>query len=266
MLCNEFSEEPNKKSCWLYGCKLGTWNVDHPAKSEPSCPGHRLQTFGICLQFPNAVSSKHSRTQTHAKERKRAQTQLCKRAQIQRIPKGTWNDNSMKRRKISCSFGSDCWVSDSSLHGCWLGIVVVWRLLWVQTVASQCWPGGEVVISRLLPTWDPVELEHFQSRSFVAVVVSCAVWDSPTNERKRAQTSAKERFSENANKQVETTKFGYSQKYSLETQKVALKETYNSFEQFRALSCNVRSKISLHHCNGFLERHDLRWNHRSDVA
>ena len=39
---------------------------------------------------------------------------------------------AMKRRKISCSCGSDCWASDSSFHGCWLGIVVVWRLLWVQ--------------------------------------------------------------------------------------------------------------------------------------
>ena len=38
---------------------------------------------------------------------------------------------AMKRRKFSCSCGSDCRASDSSFHGCWLGIVVVWRLLWV---------------------------------------------------------------------------------------------------------------------------------------
>ena len=84
---------------------------------------------------------------------------------------------AMKRRKISCSFRQRfTWISDLSFHGCWLGLVVVWRWLWVQ----------------LLPlNDDEVEKSSFQERyrlgtpggwigtfkscSFVAVVVSCAV-------------------------------------------------------------------------------------------
>ena len=50
----------------------------------------------------------------------------------QRLPNGIWNDNSHKAtRKL---MHLDCWISDykilqeSSFHGCWLAIVVVWRL------------------------------------------------------------------------------------------------------------------------------------------
>ena len=48
---------------------------------------------------------------------------------IRDVLKALETTTAIKRRKISCSFGSDC--CDSSFHGCWLGIVVVWRLLWV---------------------------------------------------------------------------------------------------------------------------------------
>ena len=46
---------------------------------------------------------------------------------------------AIKRRKISCSFGSDCWVSDLSFHGCWLGIVVVWRCCGCPGILGRKW-------------------------------------------------------------------------------------------------------------------------------
>ena len=78
------------------------------------------------------------------------------------------------------------WASDSSFHGCWLGLFVVWRLLWVQLSPLHsgpvekssfhgCYrlgaPGGWIATSK--------------SRSFVAVVVSWPVWDPPISRDSR---------------------------------------------------------------------------------
>ena len=82
---------------------------------------------------------------------------------------------AIRRCKISCNSGGDCWVSDLSLHGCCksqslqdsaevvisrllprncCGLVVVVSAIIASRrwpFASQRWPGAEVVISRLLP-------------------------------------------------------------------------------------------------------------------
>ena len=97
-------------------------------------------------------------------------------AAVREFLKALETTTAMKRRKISCSFGSDCWVSDSSFHGCWLGIVVAWQLLWVPLLPLN---DGQVEKSSFhgcyrLGTpggW----IGTFKSRSFVVVVVSCAV-------------------------------------------------------------------------------------------
>ena len=57
---------------------------------------------------------------------------ICFLAFFREFLKALETTTAVKRHKISCSCGSDCWASDSSFHGCWLGIVVVWWLLWVQ--------------------------------------------------------------------------------------------------------------------------------------
>ena len=95
----------------------------------------------------------------------------------QRIPKGTW-----KRQQPWNDAKSHAprWVSDSSFHGCWLGLSVVWRLLWVQLLPPN---DGRVEKSsfhgccRLGTPGDWIG--KFQSRSFVAVVVSCGCLGSP---------------------------------------------------------------------------------------
>ena len=81
------------------------------------------------------------------------------------IPKGTWNDNSRETTQNLMllwqrllSFG---------LVISWLLARNYWNLAAVvsATVASQWWPGGEVVISRLLPPWDPRRLNWNTSKS-----------------------------------------------------------------------------------------------------
>ena len=90
---------------------------------------------------------------------------------IQRLPKGTWNDNSheatqnlMFRPQRLLSF----WLVISRLLAqtcCSLAVVVS------AIVTSQWWPGGEVVISMLLQPWDPRRL-NWKSK----VVVSWLLW------------------------------------------------------------------------------------------
>ena len=105
---------------------------------------------------------------------------------------------AINRRKLSCNSGGDYWASDLSFHGrrisrslqnsvkvfisrllapnrCSLAVVVI------AIFASRWWPSGKVVISQSLRLWDLGDWSGtFESRSFVAVVVSCAVEKCPT--------------------------------------------------------------------------------------
>ena len=67
---------------------------------------------------------------------------------------------ALKRRKSSAA---PRWVSDLSFHGCWLGLVVVWRLLWVQkcylSILMARWRSRHfTAVTALGP--QEVELEH----------------------------------------------------------------------------------------------------------
>ena len=96
-----------------------------------------------------------------AENAENADAKTWKMRKIREFLKALETTTAMKRREISCSFSSDCWVSDSSFHGCWRGIVVVWRLLWVPLLPLN---DGQVEKSsfhgcyRLGP--QEVELEH----------------------------------------------------------------------------------------------------------
>ena len=76
----------------------------------------------------------------------------------QRRPKGTWNDKSHEATQnlmLLLQRLLSFWLVISRLLAqtcCCLAVVVS------ATVTSQWWPGGEVVISRLLPLWDPRRL------------------------------------------------------------------------------------------------------------
>ena len=86
---------------------------------------------------------------------------------IRGLLKALETTTAMKRGKISCSCGSDCWASDSSFHGCWLGTVVVWRLLWVQLLRLSTMAGWRSRHFTAVTALGPQEVA-FQSRSFVA--------------------------------------------------------------------------------------------------
>ena len=89
---------------------------------------------------------------------------------------------AMKLRKVSCSWRAAIVVgSDLSFHGCWLGLVGVWRLLCkcqnccLSTMAR--WRSRHFTLGcyrlRRGPGGCIANLQ--KHRSFVAVVVSCAV-------------------------------------------------------------------------------------------
>ena len=78
-----------------------------------------------------------------------------KSANLREFLKALEATTAMKRRKISCSSLSFRLVISRLLaRTCWSLAAVV-----SATVTSQQWPGGEVVISRLLPPWDPRRLK-----------------------------------------------------------------------------------------------------------